>query len=1326
MTAPHAGPGVDNNSDNADNTDSGYADDEGDERRRQRERAAHTHTRTHTHTHTHKLRAAQPGHDDISTARPLRRASAVPTSPPLSRRRKGQTPLKQKPRASSCFPTTTPTPTPSTFDCKTQTPSSSKTQTSLTAFFAPPGKIAPPLARIVWPLQRELQMVFPDCDTGDEGEAPTPEPFRYVSPETEMAETAPGGRAALKRSHRDMKDEHKLQDTSTSTSQKIQVPVKPPWIAKGASKVSSQQVISNPDPQTPRVASGAPSTSQQPQVISKPDPPAPRVASGAPSTSQQPQAIPHSDPKPHVVVGTRGMNAAPTWGAVPTIKSAAWTPIQYVSPFTNTRAAVRTPMHHVSPFTPEISWDPPLSPWMAVPAKAAPQTAPLLTLPKFACDYCQRNYSVSIEHSNIRVCPTCLSLEFYPQPIPAMVNRTDYQPEQEITPALPVAPTDPDPSPSAPRIGDIKMYTQDSMTREGQFVMRSTKDVARSPEDEERREAARVKRQKLRARTRGPERHRPVIIDLTDCTSPETTPPPRSTPPRQSTPPPQSTARRQSTAPPNNVVLIEDSPPPRYDTELPRSRTPQSRTTLSRTHSSVTPRCTTPEVDISSEPEEVVLVPNRPKTPPRTQTPRRSKTPARQYSEGECRRHGDPNCTELECVDDFFEEYDSLDNTAEMAEIARRSLMKVPNPEKPQESKPEEATAKPVWTEADELAYIGHALAGRDKRFRRPYISHTARRYLAHNMRNFPFPEAKDLAGTVLHVGFTAAEVLIVCEVLGLGPIGYDDDCMYALISKYASNYGIWRVYVPDIREALSGRTEDDITRFIHDCIAGKWSQDIIDIPRNHTSAKKKPMTIQELSLLSELGRGYHGFRGGHGPRHDLELSVLDNLQPWKVFKQGASDVIGVTWSPDGAKFALCCVEFSDEYNRPGNLMLGDVYSSQVRMLDGHKVQAPGGDRHITVTGVEYSGDGQLLFSGSFDKTVRVWLGEDGAHLNTIKLEDEVSQLAISQTHDRVIAAACRKGETHVLSLDPYGDLLSSHAFPAPKPGLQSSALTWCNSTKPNWLLTGFSSKSDSGKGGGLVIYDAVAQKIASKVMPAASGHFDVYMDAHSPYFATAAIAGAGNRSVKTHVRLYNLAESAPGRSTRNSLECDSPQADINRVTLSPCSTYLTSSGTDGSTYVWDTRSPDEPLHILRHGATLQPLLPDAALEDADTGVTFAAWGGAGVDAHRLFTGGSDGVVKLWDVRRGDAFVRDVATLSASIMCGRFSPGGDMLLLGDCTGHATVLATGLPKGWEAGAFDVDIRDVNAEAEGDGEGREAARELVRSGRVYLTAEGAWAY
>jgi len=160
----------------------------------------------------------------------------------------------------------------------------------------------------------------------------------------------------------------------------------------------------------------------------------------------------------------------------------------------------------------------------------------------------------------------------------------------------------------------------------------------------------------------------------------------------------------------------------------------------------------------------------------------------------------------------------------------------------------------------------------------------------------------------------------------------------------------------------------------------------------------------------------------------------------------------------------------------------------------------------------------------------------------------------------------------------------------------------------------------------------------------------------------------------------------------------------------------VTSSGTDGSTIVWDRRFPDRVLHKLKHG---KPLVAEAA---DDAGTNCALWA---VSSDRFYTGGSDGVVKIWDVRRGDPFINDFATLDGQVMSAAFSPSFDSLMVGACSGSATLFSTRGDRGVPPDAFKVDIRDVegrgDAHAGGGGNGDEAARtarELVRSGRMMI--------
>jgi hypothetical protein len=115
---------------------------------------------------------------------------------------------------------------------------------------------------------------------------------------------------------------------------------------------------------------------------------------------------------------------------------------------------------------------------------------------------------------------------------------------------------------------------------------------------------------------------------------------------------------------------------------------------------------------------------------------------------------------------------------------------------------------------------------------------------------------------------------------------------------------------------------------------------------------------------------------------------------------------------------------------------------------------------------------------------------------------------------------------------------------------------------------------------------------------------------------------------------------------------------------------YITAGCTDGKTYVWDTARGDKPIHVLRHGEPIDEYHGDREREDV--GVKFTAWG---TTPDRFYTGSSDGVVKVWNVRSLDKpLVRNLLEAPAPITAGMFSPDKSRLVVGDASGRVFVLS----------------------------------------------------
>ena len=87
------------------------------------------------------------------------------------------------------------------------------------------------------------------------------------------------------------------------------------------------------------------------------------------------------------------------------------------------------------------------------------------------------------------------------------------------------------------------------------------------------------------------------------------------------------------------------------------------------------------------------------------------------------------------------------------------------------------------------------------------------------------------------------------------------------------------------------------------------------------------------------------------------------------------------------------------------------------------------------------------------------------------------------------------------------------------------------------------------------------------------------------------------------------------------------------------------------------------------------PLDSSLPREITDTGVRFCSWGGG---RNYLYTGSSDGKLKLWDIYQSpnDVFVQNSLQLNSGIMSGEFSRDYSKILLGEVNGTVNVVEIG--------------------------------------------------
>jgi hypothetical protein len=117
-----------------------------------------------------------------------------------------------------------------------------------------------------------------------------------------------------------------------------------------------------------------------------------------------------------------------------------------------------------------------------------------------------------------------------------------------------------------------------------------------------------------------------------------------------------------------------------------------------------------------------------------------------------------------------------------------------------------------------------------------------------------------------------------------------------------------------------------------------------------------------------------------------------------------------------------------------------------------------------------------------------------------------------------------------------------------------------------------------------------------------------------------------------------------------------------------------------------------------------------------------------GNDRSEIFTGSSDGTLRLWDMRQGtaDVFTEEVTNSGIGLMCGKLSPDKTNFLLGDASGSLQILARSPVRATEL-PEDMDFvyspenppsrqfAQIGVTEEGWG-GREAAQELLETERI----------
>lgn len=529
-------------------------------------------------------------------------------------------------------------------------------------------------------------------------------------------------------------------------------------------------------------------------------------------------------------------------------------------------------------------------------------------------------------------------------------------------------------------------------------------------------------------------------------------------------------------------------------------------------------------------------------------------------------------------------------------------------------------------------------------------------------------------------------------------------------------------------RTTLPGRSQEDIANFCRDLTSGQLDNrppQVLTLEKaakpeiraqNHRQARTTTLLLaRELEGNAGFGRmrQYENFQNQFRVCHEDSLSTVAE------FTNCAGDISTISWVPEG-RIICGTTAHSDahnqQYNKPGNLLLCSTKRGVLQAFADHRIPRPTVEKgensteamrqsqdpwlYSSVVSSDYDTSSGLAFTSSFDKTVKAWdiSTESMTAVATWRHEGNVNFVAAAKDGSGRIATAADVPKAAIriyqigqddIQNSSYYSVSCTRNDDEPSGGKWAffpSTMQWGVAPGTQHLLAiGYSPRSftsdetdipqDKVHSGEIILWDAQRRRRVPVLTGSTANVFEVLWHPTLPRFIAA--TSPSGLTVEPHTRTQiHLFQVDPmredgGYSEVQSLDC--PASDINEVTIMPNSlrhAYITAACTDGRVYVYDTAQGDAPVHVLRHGEPIDDFAFDR--EKEDTGVKFTAWG---TTADRLYTGSSDGAVKVWNIRRRRRpFIRTVLKAPGPISCGVFSPDHAKLAIGDATGRLFLLS----------------------------------------------------
>ncbi|GKT51918.1 RING assembly protein 3 [Colletotrichum spaethianum] len=486
---------------------------------------------------------------------------------------------------------------------------------------------------------------------------------------------------------------------------------------------------------------------------------------------------------------------------------------------------------------------------------------------------------------------------------------------------------------------------------------------------------------------------------------------------------------------------------------------------------------------------------------------------------------------------------------------------------------------------------------------------------------------------------------------------------------------------------------------------------------------------IPSLLFAREIdgNRGFGRMRRQVNFSNEFRKAHEDDLEMRAEWVGCAGDIMTIVWTSD-TNFICGATAHSDshnqQYNKAGNLLLCSTTRGQLKAYPDHRIPRPIVEKgensteamresqspwlYSSVVSSDYDQINDRAYTSSFDKTVKVWkvdkTGGNMTVLGTWAHQGNVNFVAVSKLESGMVATAADVASHAVrvynvdssnISSSPYKTYSGARAWnegneqttATQKWAYFPATMQWGLANEvQHMLLVGYSPRSLTGDDndipdekrntGEICLWNCLTGEKIKVLTASTQNVFEVVWHPTLPSFlvATSPAGLMVDDNTMTQIRVFRPSLTPEGDTAFGEIQClDCPARDINELTVRPNSaiySYVTAACTDGKVYVWDTARGDKPIHVLRHKKPIDEFSGDR--EEADVGVKFTAWG---TTPDRFYTGGSDGVVKVWNVRNSrHPLVRDLLEAPGAIACGAFSSCFSRLAVGDATGRVMLLS----------------------------------------------------